>query len=438
MKNVTRKDIAEKLGVSVSVVSRVINNSGYVSKEKREKVLKAAKEMGYVQNPVAMALQQNKTKQLLFFCEDLTSTYYNQMYHGMVRAAKERGYHVLTVMDENDFEMVKETITDGILFPNEMVAEAYAASVGRNYNLPAVTACFNPGMSFSKAMPAVTIDNEEVINKAIDYLIGLGHKKIGMTLPFSYGYVDLRFRYWEERMKQEIGIGYEKYIIDVQDRVKRRSNTRGIKIPCPQESGDFLCYDWFYIGKEVAEFYVSMRYKPTVILCFNDDIAFGTMEYLKKLGIRVPDDVSVMGIDGLFTRDKYTPKLTTVNMYPELQGAKCAEILIDILNGFKYKYIYKFKVSILEGESVKKLLCRESGEIRLAIKSDKKWYRFLYTDKAGGMFELGKGLVAGLATEGTRTMTFTGTYLAMFAERGRGYFKELNVKVSDADKEDDR
>ena len=54
------------------------------------------------------------------------------------------------------------------------------------------------------------------------------------------------------------------------------------------------------------------------------------------------------------------------------------------------------------------------------------------------MFELGKGLVAGLATEGTRTMTFTGTYLAMFAERGRGYFKELNVKVSDADKEEDR
>ena len=63
MKNVTRKDIAEKLGVSVSVVSRVINNSGYVSKEKREKVLKAAKEMGSVQNPGAMALQQNKTKQ---------------------------------------------------------------------------------------------------------------------------------------------------------------------------------------------------------------------------------------------------------------------------------------------------------------------------------------------------------------------------------------
>ena len=65
MKNVTRKDIAEKLGVSVSVVSRVINNSGYVSKEKREKVLKAAKEMGYVQNPARMTAGERKYERKL-------------------------------------------------------------------------------------------------------------------------------------------------------------------------------------------------------------------------------------------------------------------------------------------------------------------------------------------------------------------------------------
>mgnify|MGYP002553127544 FL=1 len=101
-------------------------------------------------------------------------------------------------------------------------------------------------------------------------------------------------------------------------------------------------------------------------------------------------------------------------------------------------YLEKHVHDMFSITHVKEIKETESGEIRLAIKSDKKWYRFLYADKAGGMFELGKGLVAGLATEGTRTMTFTGTYLAMFAERGRGYFKELNVKVSDADKEDDR
>lgn len=88
MKNVTRKDIAEKLGVSVSVVSRVINNSGYVSKEKREKVLKAAKEMGYVQNPAAMALRQNKA--VTFF---LRRSYFyilqsNVSWHGKSRQGK--------------------------------------------------------------------------------------------------------------------------------------------------------------------------------------------------------------------------------------------------------------------------------------------------------------------------------------------------------------
>lgn len=101
-------------------------------------------------------------------------------------------------------------------------------------------------------------------------------------------------------------------------------------------------------------------------------------------------------------------------------------------------YLEKHVHDMFSITHVKEINETESGEIRLAIKSDKKWYRFLYTDKAGEMFELGKGLVAGLATEGTITMTFTGTYLAMFAERGRGYFKELNVKISDADKEDDR
>lgn len=356
MKNITRKDIAQRVGVSVSVVSRAINNSGYVDKDKREKILAAAEEMGYVQNPVAMALQQNKTKQLLFFCEDLTATYYNQMYHGMAREAKKYGYHVLAVMNEENFEMIKGTMADGILFPNETVAEAYASSIGKNYHLPAVTACFNPGVSFSKAMPAITIDNKDVINMAIDYLLSKGHRKIGMTLPFDYGYVDLRFRYWKTRMQEIVGEDYKKYILDVQEAVRKKKNEQEIKDECTPVVEDFLYSDLFYIGKEIAECFVKMRYKPTAILCFNDDIAFGTIEHLGKLGIKVPEEISVMGIDGLYTRDKYSPRLTTVNMHPERQGAKCVEVLLDLLKGNKTKYMYKFKVGITEGESVQTLI----------------------------------------------------------------------------------
>ena len=85
-KNVTRKDIANEAGVSVSVVSRALNNSGYVDKEKKKKILDIANRVDYMPNPVAMALQQKKTYQLLFFCGDMTGVYYNQMYHGMARS----------------------------------------------------------------------------------------------------------------------------------------------------------------------------------------------------------------------------------------------------------------------------------------------------------------------------------------------------------------
>ena len=71
-KNVTRKDIAKEAGVSVSVVSRALNNSGYVEKEKKKRILEIAKKAEYVPNPMAMALQQKRTRQLLFFCGDLT------------------------------------------------------------------------------------------------------------------------------------------------------------------------------------------------------------------------------------------------------------------------------------------------------------------------------------------------------------------------------
>ena len=131
-KNVTRKDIAKEAGVSVSVVSRALNNSGYVDNEKKRRILEIANRVGYMPNPVAMALQQRKTYQLLFFCGDLTGTYYNQMYHGMAREAEKKGYHVMAIMNERDFEMVKKTLADGALFPTETVAQAYAESIGKN------------------------------------------------------------------------------------------------------------------------------------------------------------------------------------------------------------------------------------------------------------------------------------------------------------------
>ena len=91
-KPVTRKDIAELCEVSISVVSRALNNSGYVEESKRKKIIATAERLGYVPQPVAMSLQERRTKQLLYYCKDLNNEYYLDMYRGMCQAANE-GYH---------------------------------------------------------------------------------------------------------------------------------------------------------------------------------------------------------------------------------------------------------------------------------------------------------------------------------------------------------
>ena len=326
-KNITRKDVAEKAGVSVSVVSRVLNNSGYVDKEKKKKIIKIAEQLGYIPNPIAMALQTRRTYQIIFFCNDLTGAYYNQMYHGMAKTAKERGYHLLLQKDY-DFESVKKILADGIIFPTENVAQDYAETVGKNYRLPTVTISFDPSAIFAKPMPSVVIENQKIINASIDYLIQKGHKKIGMLLPFDYGYANSRYKAWKERMKMEsiflgggVETNYEHYIINCgkPEEENKKKDYRYLG-PYQSESEGFVYYDLFKVGYEAANLYKSSKYKATALICFNDDLAQGFIAGLQAIGLRVPEDISVMGIDGIFTRNHFKPKLTTMSIYPERQG----------------------------------------------------------------------------------------------------------------------
>lgn len=339
-KNVTRKDVALKAGVSVSVVSRAINNSGYVEKEKKEKIIQIANEMGYIPNPVAMALQQKKTRQLLFYCSDLTGACFNQMYHGMSRAAEKRGYHVLASMNNQDFDLVKRTMVDGILFNTEDVAQKYSETVGKNYYLPTVAASFQPSIMYAKSMPSVIIDNYEVINKMIDYLMKKGHRKIGFVMPFCKGYPYDRFRHWRERMTLEIGEGCMKYLIDLEE-----ENPDTGKRGDPDlsnyynESNEFIYYDLVEVGRKAARRYLELEDKPSVFICFDDDIGIGMIEEFKSRNISIPEEVSIMGIDGIYMINHHTPKLTTMSLFPDRQGAMCVDTLIDMIEGKKFKYV---------------------------------------------------------------------------------------------------
>ena len=129
-KRITRKDIAERLGVSVSVVSRALNNSGYVKKEIRESILSLAEQLHYIPNPIAMTLQQRKTRQIMFVCKDLHNSFNIDLYYGMLSIAEKRGYMVF-LNGKLDFQLFRETLIDGIILANNMAAYEYDRQCGK-------------------------------------------------------------------------------------------------------------------------------------------------------------------------------------------------------------------------------------------------------------------------------------------------------------------
>ena len=350
-KRVTREDVAREAGVSVAAVSRALNNSGYVKKEKRERIIEVADRLGYNPNPVAMSLQRQRSGQIIFFRKDLTGAYYNQMFHGIVREAQKRNYNVLLDM-QYDFQKIPSLMIDGIIFPDEYIAEEYAKSIGHTYRLPTVTACYETAWTFSKPMPCVLLDDRRIIEMAVDYLKKMGHRRIGMAVPFESGYAKNRYVYWKDRMREEMKTDCMKYVIQVSDHPE---SVRDELDNYLTRADGFEYYDLFEAGRKAARQYISSHNPATAIICFNDDMAHGMIQELERLGTSVPEDVSIMGIDGTFIRNHFQKKLTSVATYPDRMGAKCVDSLLDMLEDKSYKYMNWGKISILEGETVAKL-----------------------------------------------------------------------------------
>lgn len=203
-KPVTRKDIAELCEVSISVVSRALNNSGYVEESKRKKIIATAERLGYVPQPVAMSLQERRTKQLLYYCKDLNNEYYLDMYRGMCQAANERGY-LVTVSGVMAFERIKDTMVDGIIMPNEDMTSYYMKKGGKNYYLPIVSASFCNVADIPKSVPLVETDMYKAMEIALNYLNSTGHKIIAYGFPYDMDNPNSRYLAYKDYIRKVIG-----------------------------------------------------------------------------------------------------------------------------------------------------------------------------------------------------------------------------------------
>lgn len=349
-RQVSRKDIAQRAGTSVSVVSRALNNSGYVAKEKRELILRLAKEMNYNPRPSFDYMEERRTKKILFYCDDLNNPFYTHLYQGMREAASERGYMVL-VGGTIAFEDIKYTLVDGIITSNQAIARYYMESAGKNYHLPVVSASYGDNITIQKALPIVEIDMFQVVEMALEYLYKQGHRHIAIGMPYEFDNGNSRTLAYLNWIKAKGETDGKKYYIGITKQTDMTvKEKRAIEEP----------EDFYGKGILAARVFMERKLDATAILGFNDEFSLGLLNGFKELGVKVPEDISVMGIDGISNRKYITPLLTTIDIHPKLQGAKCVEVLVDIIEGKKYKYVNRTKFQLLDGKSV-----RNIGSVRI-------------------------------------------------------------------------
>jgi DNA-binding LacI/PurR family transcriptional regulator len=325
----TLKDIAKEVGVSVSTVSYAINGGPrVVGPEIREKVLQAAKAMDYRPNTVAKSLitRRSHTIGIVPTATQVNLTrmpYFQGCMQGVVNESESLGQDVLlyTRYDQSLADQFLSSLLDGradgvIFFAPRVESPVLKWVEGR---LPLVVVS---GLSGHESTPSLTIDNAGGVRYAIEHLVQLGHKKIANVHGPSYLEDGEERRLAFEKCMALHGLSVLKnWILD----------------------GNFTPFGGYEAGKRLF----SQAEPPTAVFCANDESAIGLMRAANELGLRIPDDVSVVGFDDSPSAEMAFPQLTSVRQPLEQIGATALRDLVSLIEGKQVPARSSFKTELV-------------------------------------------------------------------------------------------
>lgn len=306
---ITIKDVAREAGVSHATVSRVLNNNEHVRPEKRQRVMDAMTRLGYVVNQQARSLAGGRSQVIGLLVHDLSSPYIGEVLQGIDEALADAQYELMLYTTHR--RKTKESIfvntltlgmTDGLLLLLPLNPGAYLQTLHYN-RFPYVVIDHQGSDDFS---PTVTGTNYRGAYDAMAYLIELGHRRIG----FIAGIPDLssaivRLRAYQEALVAH-GILFDPELV---------------------VAGEFHQKE----GYHAASTLLDLATPPTAIFAANDQSAFGAIEAIRNRGLRVPDDISVMGFDDLPQSAYMFPALTTVRQPLRDMGRIATRMLFEYI-----------------------------------------------------------------------------------------------------------
>jgi DNA-binding LacI/PurR family transcriptional regulator len=281
----TIKDVAKAAGVTYPTVSRVLSNKPYVALETRERVLSAITELGYRPSAAARSMVTQRTHLLAMLVPHLTDPNFGTLFAGAEREARKHGYSVLVA----DFDSAADN--GGLL--SEHRVDGVLILEPQNYQ-----------GQFLSELPVVELDEAPIDQHAGGRLVGehffkLGHKNVV-------------------------------FVGGPSDSPHARERHLGLLETFPQApwfAGDWTAESGYALLEQTLE------YAPTALFAANDYVALGLIHALRSKGLRVPDDISLVGFDDVLPAKHFTPALTTVQQPFEQQGAQAAALLLAKLHG---------------------------------------------------------------------------------------------------------
>lgn len=305
---VTIKDVAREAHVAISTVSNVVNNVDNVSEETRKRVLDAVEKLHYVPNFNARTLKANKKNTIGLFLSSLQGDFYRTLIQAVHLQAKMNGY-MLNIYVSNDntseevYGMIASSGVEGAIIMNESLTDKYIDRLAKT-GIPMV---FLERECSGENISSVVIDNYSGAETAMEYLIKQGSRRIG----YLHG---VESRDDRERYRAYCDV-LNKYNIPIDENIIFEGYFEEV-----------IAYS------EIRQMFIKNNTGlPDAFFCANDEMALGCIRALGSFGIKVPEQVNVMGFDNIAMAQYYTPSLSTIDSPVEELGAKSTLELIRML-----------------------------------------------------------------------------------------------------------
>ena len=335
IKRVTALDVAKVAGVSRTTVSFVLNNveGMRISDETRERVLKAVSELNYHPDANAIRMAKGKTSIIGFVLRQEADKAYADLFlpevmRGISDVTNKKGYHILFAPippDKKDggfYELIHERQADGLIISGPLANDEELIKLHKD-GAPIVLL----GKVADSNIPYVDVDNIQSAKKAVSHLIKLGHKQIAMITNASEVYTSCRDRIKGYKAAlEEVNIAFDDSLISIGDRT-------------PES------------GYNAIKSLLNISPRPTAIFIASDTVALGCMNALYQNGIRVPEDIAIVGFDDIPLSKFIAPPLTTIHLPAYGLGWGAANLLVQWLEDqpiSNYKVILETQLIVRE------------------------------------------------------------------------------------------